>query len=150
MLPAGLLACGRRACETGPTPELIGVLAGQPRPVSAPVPRWCLHLRVSFRGGTCQIALPTNASAGMHSMTMPLLQHELFPFTCAGHQYDGAIMITASHLPFHRNGFKFFTKDGGAEKVSNWPSNKLAQQQHCILGFFSLSFGKKLVIVPSH
>ncbi len=38
-------------------------------------------------------------------------------WTCAGHQYDGAIMITASHLPFHRNGFKFFTKDGGAEKV---------------------------------
>ncbi|CBJ29496.1 Phosphomannomutase/phosphoglucomutase [Ectocarpus siliculosus] len=30
-----------------------------------------------------------------------------------GHMYDGAIMITASHLPSHRNGFKFFTKSGG-------------------------------------
>lgn len=29
---------------------------------------------------------------------------------------DGAIMITASHLPKNRNGFKFFTKDGGLEK----------------------------------
>jgi phosphomannomutase len=29
---------------------------------------------------------------------------------------DGAVMITASHLPFNRNGFKFFTKDGGLEK----------------------------------
>ncbi len=29
---------------------------------------------------------------------------------------DGAIMITASHLPFNRNGFKFFTKDGGLDK----------------------------------
>lgn len=29
--------------------------------------------------------------------------------------YDGAIMITASHLPFNRNGMKFFTKDGGLE-----------------------------------
>lgn len=29
---------------------------------------------------------------------------------------DGAIMITASHLPFNRNGFKFFTKDGGLNK----------------------------------
>lgn len=29
---------------------------------------------------------------------------------------DGAIMITASHLPFNRNGFKFFTKEGGVEK----------------------------------
>lgn len=29
--------------------------------------------------------------------------------------YDGAIMITASHLPFNRNGMKFFTKEGGLE-----------------------------------
>ena len=29
---------------------------------------------------------------------------------------DGAIMLTASHLPYNRNGMKFFTKDGGAEK----------------------------------
>ena len=28
---------------------------------------------------------------------------------------DGSIMITASHLPFNRNGLKFFTKDGGLE-----------------------------------
>lgn len=28
---------------------------------------------------------------------------------------DGAIMLTASHLPFHRNGMKFFTADGGLE-----------------------------------
>lgn len=33
-----------------------------------------------------------------------------------GHLYDGAVMITASHLPFNRNGFKFFTRDGGLEK----------------------------------
>ncbi|CAM9595592.1 unnamed protein product, partial [Hapterophycus canaliculatus] len=33
-----------------------------------------------------------------------------------GHLYDGAIMITASHLPSHRNGFKFFTKSGGLNK----------------------------------
>ncbi len=30
--------------------------------------------------------------------------------------YDAAVMITASHLPFNRNGFKFFTKNGGLEK----------------------------------
>lgn len=29
---------------------------------------------------------------------------------------DGAVMITASHLPKNRNGLKFFTKDGGLEK----------------------------------
>ncbi|TCS79941.1 phosphomannomutase [Pectinatus cerevisiiphilus] len=31
-------------------------------------------------------------------------------------KFDGAIMITASHLPFNRNGLKFFTIDGGMEK----------------------------------
>ncbi|MBQ3552745.1 MAG: phosphomannomutase/phosphoglucomutase [Clostridia bacterium] len=33
-----------------------------------------------------------------------------------GYLFDGAIMITASHLPPERNGFKFFTADGGLEK----------------------------------
>ncbi len=32
-----------------------------------------------------------------------------------GYMFDGSIMVTASHLPFNRNGFKFFTKDGGVE-----------------------------------
>lgn len=32
-----------------------------------------------------------------------------------GYEYDGAIMITASHLPFDRNGLKFFTNQGGLE-----------------------------------
>lgn len=36
----------------------------------------------------------------------------VFPET----QMDGSIMITASHLPFNRNGLKFFTADGGLEK----------------------------------
>ncbi|CAN0492649.1 unnamed protein product, partial [Discosporangium mesarthrocarpum] len=32
------------------------------------------------------------------------------------HDYDGAVMITASHLPSNRNGLKFFTKAGGLNK----------------------------------
>ena len=31
--------------------------------------------------------------------------------------FDGAIMLTASHLPFQRNGMKFFTKDGALNKT---------------------------------
>lgn len=31
-------------------------------------------------------------------------------------QADGAVMVTASHLPFNRNGLKFFTRDGGLNK----------------------------------
>ena len=33
-----------------------------------------------------------------------------------GYTFDGTVMITASHLPFNRNGFKFFTDQGGLEK----------------------------------
>ena len=34
-----------------------------------------------------------------------------------GYLFDGSVMITASHLPFNRNGFKFFTAGGGLEKT---------------------------------
>ena len=34
-----------------------------------------------------------------------------------GYSFDGSVMITASHLPFNRNGFKFFTAQGGLESA---------------------------------
>ena len=34
-----------------------------------------------------------------------------------GYAFDGTVMITASHLPFNRNGFKFFTAGGGLESA---------------------------------
>ena len=34
-----------------------------------------------------------------------------------GYNFDGSVMITASHLPFNRNGFKFFTCQGGLESA---------------------------------
>ena len=48
---------------------------------------------------------------GMAS-TPAMFMSTVFPqFGC-----DAAVMITASHLPKNRNGFKFFTKNGGLEK----------------------------------
>ncbi len=41
-----------------------------------------------------------------------LLQDEELDVAC-----QGSIMITASHLPFNRNGLKFFSKQGGLEKA---------------------------------
>ena len=35
-----------------------------------------------------------------------------------GYRFDGTVMITASHLPFNRNGFKFFTEKGGLESAN--------------------------------
>ena len=44
--------------------------------------------------------------------TPAMFMATLFPqFAC-----DGAVMITASHLPFNRNGCKFFTAEGGLDK----------------------------------
>lgn len=39
-------------------------------------------------------------------------------------------MITASHLPFNRNGFKFFTRDGGYEKGDVSELLSLAAAEH--------------------
>ncbi len=46
----------------------------------------------------------------------------------AGFNCDGAIMLTASHLPFNRNGLKFFTAQGGLGKQDITDILKLAQQ----------------------
>lgn len=48
---------------------------------------------------------------GLSSTPAMFMSTVLEEFDC-----DGAVMITASHLPFNRNGFKFFTKGGGLEK----------------------------------
>ena len=41
----------------------------------------------------------------------------MFMSTVTGENpYDASVMITASHLPFNRNGFKFFIARGGLEK----------------------------------
>lgn len=45
--------------------------------------------------------------------TPAMFMSTIFPeYAC-----DGAIMITASHLPFNRNGFKYFDKEGGLNKA---------------------------------
>ncbi len=48
---------------------------------------------------------------GLSSTPAMFMSTILDEFMC-----DGAIMITASHLPYNRNGFKFFTQNGGLEK----------------------------------
>lgn len=42
---------------------------------------------------------------------------------------DGAIMITASHLPYNRNGFKYFSKNGGLNKEDISQIIKIAQER---------------------
>lgn len=47
---------------------------------------------------------------------------------------DGAVMITASHLPYDRNGLKFFTVKGGLEKTDITDILTLAQENRSIKG----------------
>lgn len=51
-------------------------------------------------------------------------------------EFDGAIMITASHLPFNRNGFKFFTAEGGLEKEDIAEILRLAGRYNFIGGAY--------------
>ncbi len=44
-----------------------------------------------------------------------------------GFLFDGSVMITASHLPFNRNGLKFFVKEGGLESADIKEIIKLAE-----------------------
>lgn len=52
------------------------------------------------------------SNCGMAS-TPAMFMSIVYPET----RYDGACMITASHLPFNRNGVKFFDRNGGLEKT---------------------------------
>jgi len=58
------------------------------------------------------------AEAGIHVTKLGLASTPaMFMSTVTeGYLFDGSVMITASHLPFNRNGFKFFTAGGGLEK----------------------------------
>ena len=51
-------------------------------------------------------------------------------------EFDGAIMITASHLPYERNGFKFFTAQGGFEKEEISEMLRLASRYTFIGGVY--------------
>ena len=51
-----------------------------------------------------------------------------------GSNFDGAVMITASHLPFNRNGMKFFTKDGALSKTE---LTQILEQAAALAGVFA-------------
>ena len=58
----------------------------------------------------------TAAGSQAHDFGMASTPAMFMSTITAGFECDGAIMLTASHLPFNRNGLKFFTAQGGLEK----------------------------------
>ncbi|MFD3157802.1 phosphomannomutase/phosphoglucomutase [Haloimpatiens sp. FM7330] len=58
----------------------------------------------------------TNNGANVYDCGLASTPAMFMSTVLEGYEYDGAIMITASHLPFNRNGLKLFTKEGAIEK----------------------------------
>jgi phosphomannomutase len=58
----------------------------------------------------------TDGGSQAHDFGMASTPAMFMSTITAGFECDGAIMLTASHLPFNRNGLKFFTAHGGLEK----------------------------------
>jgi phosphomannomutase len=90
--------------KTGKTPDRLTVAIGRDPRLSGK------HLLLGLTNGFGPYGTEV-LDCGLAS-TPAMFMSTVFPkFQC-----DGAIMITASHLPSNRNGFKFFDKDGGLNK----------------------------------
>ena len=75
--------------------------------VSGPSLKDAFARGVQFKGG---VAIDCELSTTPACFFATVANRELGP------AYEGCVMLTASHLPFNRNGIKFFTKDGGLDK----------------------------------
>ena len=90
--------------KTGKKPEELTLAIGRDPRGSGP--RLLDGLMDGFGPYGCRVY-----DCGLAS-TPAMFMATVFPeFDC-----DGTMMITASHLPWNRNGFKFFTRDGGLDK----------------------------------
>lgn len=89
------------ARAAGKSPESLTVSVGRDSRLSGP------RLMQAVTEGLAEMGVRV-ADCGLASTPAMFMSTVL-----QGYGYDGAIMITASHLPFNRNGLKFFTKEGG-------------------------------------
>lgn len=92
-------------CSTVPAPSLCAWVCVPP-------------LRVSCHASRQVLASPAVSVGPLWTCPLPIGYAWLTrssPDT-SGHAYDASIMLTASHLPWNRNGMKFFTQKGGLGK----------------------------------
>ena len=90
--------------KTGKKPEELQIAVGHDSRISALAIKDCVLTGITHTGAhgiDCVLA-----------STPAMFMATIFEDTAA----DGSIMITASHLPYNRNGLKFFTSAGGADK----------------------------------
>ena len=90
--------------KTGKPAKELRVAVGRDSRITGPYLAAVLQRTFEEAGLTC-------LNAGLAS-TPAMFMSTVFPETAC----DGAVMITASHLPYERNGFKYFDRDGGLQK----------------------------------
>ena len=91
--------------KTGKQPAELQIAVGHDSRISALAIKDCVLTGLTHTGAhgiDCVLA-----------STPAMFMATIFEDTAA----DGSIMITASHLPYNRNGLKFFTAAGGADKA---------------------------------
>lgn len=93
------------ARKTGKKADALSIGVGRDSRLSGPI------LHASVLSGLLSMGAAAY-DCGMAS-TPAMFMSTVLP----GFEWDGAIMMTASHLPSNRNGLKFFTRDGGLEKA---------------------------------
>lgn len=91
------------AKEGKPVSEISIGVGHDPRITSKPIMRNCINAAVQAGASVTDCWM-----ASTPAMFMSIVFDET--------AFDGAIMVTASHLPYNRNGLKFFDVDGGLEK----------------------------------
>ena len=91
------------ADRIGKTPGELAVAVGRDSRLSGPELAAAAAEGIRREGAAC-------GDCGMAS-TPAMFMSTVLP----GFGFQGAVMVTASHLPANRNGLKFFTRDGGLE-----------------------------------
>ena len=86
------------------SPDKLKIAVGMDSRITGPVLKKGIISGIVKSGGSA-------FDCGLASTPAMFMSTVIKEFSC-----HGAVMITASHLPFNRNGFKFFTSEGGLEK----------------------------------
>jgi len=71
-------------------------------------------------------------NAGVHVIDCGLSSTPAMFMTTVNLKCDGAVQITASHHPYDRNGFKYFTPSGGLEGVNIEEMLEIAQHNQAV------------------
>ncbi|KAG2005264.1 hypothetical protein GB937_008807 [Aspergillus fischeri] len=78
------------------------------------------------RGGLCQAVVQALKDGGMHPINLGAIPTPALTFF-ALQKGKGSIMVTGSHIPFDRNGYKLNTSKGELLKKDEQPINKVVE-----------------------